>query len=163
MPQPGLVIDEGVLRVHPHGRALALPLVVLLVGLGLAGYGAAVLPPDAVALRVAALVLLGAALVRFSVVPWARWLGTQLLVGPDGVEHRTGLLRRRRRVVPLGDVVAVHVDRSAADRLLGSGRLVVEPAGTAAPLVVRAVPRVRRVAGYLADLLDQRPTSPFPG
>lgn len=157
MPQPDLVPDVGVLRVHPHGRALALPLLVLLLGLGLAGYGAAALPADAVALRLAGLVLLGAALVRFSVVPWVRWLGTQLVVGPDGVEHRTGLLRRRRRVVPLDDVVAVHVERSAGDRLLGSGTLVVEPAGTVSPLVVRTVPRVRLVAEHLADLLDERP------
>lgn len=142
----------GALRVHPHGRVLVVPLVVLLVGLAVTGYGAAALSSDAVVQRVGGSVVVAALLLRFSVLPWLRWLSTVLVVDEAGVQLRSGVLRRRRRAVRLDDIAAVSVERG----LGGAGTLVVEPAGPVSPLVVPRVPRVREVADHLADLLDAR-------
>lgn len=151
-PVTDLPAAPGALRVHPHGRVLLVPLVVLLAGLAVTGYAAAALPPDAVVARAAGSVAVAGLLLRFSVLPWLRWLSTVLLVDEDGVQVRSGVLRRRRRALGLDDIAAVHVQRGLA----GAGTLVVEPAGAASPLVVPRVPRVREVAGHLADLLDAR-------
>lgn len=146
--------SPDVLRVHPHGRVLLPPLVVLLAGLVLVGYAAAALPPGAAVVRAVGLVAVVAVLVRFSLVPWLRWLGSVLVLEPTRLQVRTGVLRRRRYDVPLWHVRAVHVDRSPVQRLFRSGTLVVDTGGAAA-VVVRDVPDVRRVAEQLADRVDR--------
>ena len=141
-----------VVRLRPHLRRLARPLVVLLVGLAAAGYAAAALPPSS--RRTGVDVVIALVLLRWSVLPWLRWLCTVLVVGPSGVSYRTGVLRRRSRDLPLTRVLDVEIERSLTQRLLGTGTLVLPVLGPAEPLVVPDVPRVRVVAARLVAQLE---------
>lgn len=147
--------SSDVRRLHPHGSVLLVPVAVLLGGLALVGFLAAALPPGAGPAKAAGLVVVAVVLLRFSLLPYLRWLSTVLVLEPTRLRVRTGLLRRRSRELPLRTVRAVVIERSARQRLLGSGTLVVEPAGLDAPVVVRNVPRVREAADYLADRIEE--------
>jgi uncharacterized membrane protein YdbT with pleckstrin-like domain len=148
--------DAEVLRLRPHASRLALPLLVLLVTLAVLGFAAARLAADAAAVRAAAVAALGAVLLRWAVLPWARWLATVLVVTRSRVSYRTGVLRRHAQEVPLSRVAGVGVVRSLPQRLLGSGTLVLDVAG-AGRLVVPDVPQVRAVAHRVADMLETVP------
>ena len=147
--------DEEVLRVHPHGRALALPLLALLVVLAAAGYAAARLEQPGARWAVAGVAVL--LVLRLSLLPWLRWLATVLVVAPDLVAVERGLLRRTRRGVSLSRVVDVGVERSLLQRLLRTGTLVVTTVGDGPVLVVHDVPRVLRVADRLDELVERTP------
>ena len=154
-----LDLDDDDLRVRPHGRALVLPLVVLLVVLGLAGFAAGRAPEGDAQLPVRLGVGLLAALllVRYAVRPWLRWLTTVLVVTDRTARLESGVLRRRRREVPLSRVVDVGVERSLGQRLVGSGTLVLSTAGALPALVLRDAPRVRSLADEVADRVDVWP------
>jgi membrane protein YdbS with pleckstrin-like domain len=144
------------LRVRPHARALVLPVLVLLGVLAAAGFGAGRLPegrwqePGRWAVAVLALALL----VRASLLPWLRWLTTALVVTDRRVVVERGVLRRTSRGVPLSRVADVGIERSALQRLLGSGTLVLDTVGERGGVVVTDVPRVREVAAQVEALLD---------
>ena len=150
---------EDDLRVRPHARALVLPLLVLLVVLGVAGFAAGRAPEGDVQLpaRVGTAAVAVLLLLRFAVRHWLRWLTTVLVVGDRTACLETGVLRRRRREVPLSRVVDVEVERSLPQRLLGSGTLVLETVGETPTLVVHDVPRVRALADQVADRVDAVP------
>ena len=151
--------EEVVVRTRPHARALAVPLLVLLVSLGLAGFAAGRVPDgdwQRAARALVALVAL-AVVVRWSALPWLRWLGTVLEVTDRRVVVEHGLLRRTTRSVLLRRVVDVSVERSLGQRLVGSGTLVLAAVGERGPVVVRDVPSVHEVARQVEDLLDDLP------
>jgi membrane protein YdbS with pleckstrin-like domain len=149
--------EQVVLRLRPHGRALVVPLLVLLTSSAAAGFAAGVLPagPAQTPLRAVVAAVASLVVVRWSLVPWVRWSSTTVVVTDRRVRWRSGVLRRRTREVPLSRVVDVGLDRTPGQRLLGSGTLVLETAGERGPLVLRDVPRARRVVDELADLLDR--------
>jgi len=151
--------EEVLLRVRPHGRALVLPLLALLLVLAVAGFAAGRLP-DADwqrAARTAVAAVAAVLVVRLSLLPWLRWLTTVLVVTDRRVVLERGLLRRTSRGVPLSRVADVGVERSAVQRLLGSGTLVLDTVGERGGLVVRDVPRVRALAAEIGELLDDEP------
>lgn len=157
--------EEVVVRTRPHARALAVPLLVLLVALGLAGFAAARAPDGdgQRALRALVAVVALVVVVRWSVLPWLRWLGTVLEVTDRRVVVEQGLLRRTTRSVLLRRVVDVSYERSLGQRLLGSGTLVLAAVGERGPVLVRDVPSVRAVARQVEDLLDELPyDDPWP-
>jgi uncharacterized membrane protein YdbT with pleckstrin-like domain len=154
------------MRLRPHGRALVLPALVLVLAMGAGGFAAARVPAGEQQLAVRALVALGVLLVvlRLSVVPFLGWLGTTLTVTDRRVRTRQGVLRSRTRDVALWRIADVVVERSVGQRMVGSGTLLLDvvPHGSAPPghgergsVVVRDVPGVLRVAAGLNDLLDE--------
>lgn len=160
MPYPARLLAEGeqvVLDLHPHPKVLAGPLLVLLAGLGLTGFAAAVLPagryqaPGRVAVAVVALAALG----RFSAWPFLRWLATRFVLTDRRVIVRTGVLSRTGRDVPLTRVNDVTFSHSLVERLLGCGTLVVESAGERGQVVLRDVPDVEQVQRRLYELAEQ--------
>jgi membrane protein YdbS with pleckstrin-like domain len=151
--------EEVLLRVRPHARALVLPLLALLAVLAAAGFAAGRLPEASwqAAARWAVAAAAAALVVRLSLLPWLRWLTTVLVVTDRRVVLERGVLRRTSRGVPLSRVADVGVERSALQRLLGSGTLVLDTVGERGGLVVRDVPRVRALAAEIGDLLDDAP------
>ncbi len=156
---PARLGEQVALSTRPHGGVLLLPLLVLLVVLALVGFGAAALPEAAwqsparwVGAAAAALVVL-----RCSVLPWLRWLGTRLTVTDRQVVLRSGVLRSSSRSIPLSRIADVGVSRSLLQRLVGSGTLVLETVGERGRVAVADVPGAPRVAERLADLLDDVP------
>jgi uncharacterized membrane protein YdbT with pleckstrin-like domain len=145
------------MRLRPHGRALVLPAVALVLAMGVGGFAAARAPAgDAQPLLrslVAAAVLL--VVLRASALPFLRWLTTTVTVTDRRVRTRQGVLRSRTRDVPLRRVADVVVERSLLQRVAGSGTLLLHTTGEGGGLLVRDVPGVRQVAADLADLLEE--------
>ena len=148
--------EEVVLRLRPHGRALALPAAALVLVMGVGGYLAAVVPDgDLQPVGRVAVVLVGLLLlVRLCVRPWLRWLGTRIVVTDRRVQLRSGLLRTRSRDVPLGRIADVDVHRTLLQRMAGSGTLLLTTTGDRGTVVVRDVPDADEVAAVVADLVD---------
>lgn len=147
------------MRLRPHGRALAVPAVVLVAVMGLAGYAASAAPAgDAQGVLRAAIAGVAALLVvRACLVPFLRWRTTTLTVTDRRVRARQGLLRSRTREVPLGRIADVVVERSLLQRLTGSGTLGLVTVGESGDLSVPDVPGVVQVARVVADLLGDLP------
>jgi membrane protein YdbS with pleckstrin-like domain len=151
--------EQVVIRLRPHGRVLVVPAVVLVLVLGVAGFAAGRVPEGqyqaAGRWAVAALTVL--VLARLVAVPWARWLSTRYVVTGRRVGVEGGVLRRHARWVPLSRVSDVGVERSLAQRALGSGTVWLSTVGDRGGLVLRDVPRARHVLADLEDLLDGLP------
>jgi membrane protein YdbS with pleckstrin-like domain len=145
------------MRLRPHGRALVLPAVVLVLAMGAGGFAAAAVREgqhqSLLRALAAALVLL--VVLRACVVPFLRWRTTTLTVTDRRVSSRQGVLRSRTRDVALWRVADVVVERSPVQRLVGSGTLLLDTTGERGGLVVHDVPGVLRVAAELNDLLDE--------
>ncbi len=155
MPYPDRVLaqdEETVLRLHPHWKVLVLPVLVFLVAVGAAAFGAA--RTDSTPLRYA---IIGAALlivIVFTVLPFLRWRTTHFVVTTHRVLIRRGILSRSGRDVPLSRVNDVSFEHSFWERLLGCGTLLVESAGERGQVVLDDVPRVERVQGQIYQLIE---------
>lgn len=141
--------ETVLLDLRPHGKALVLPVLALLLVVAAAGFGVArVREPfgDGVVLAAAGLLL-----VRLSLVPFLRWRSTRFLLTDERIALRQGVLRRTGRDVPLRRVDEVTYHQTLLQRLQGCGTLVVS-AGDAAPVVV---PDLRRVEGVQRQVYRQ--------
>lgn len=147
------------LRLRPHGRALARPLVVLLGALALAGYAAASVPagswqrPGRAAVGVVAVVVV----LRWSARPWLRWLTTTVVVTERRVRWRSGLLRRSAHDVPLARVAGVRVEQSLGQRLTRTGTLLLHGLDGTVTVLVRDAGRPDDVAEQVEELLAGAP------
>jgi uncharacterized membrane protein YdbT with pleckstrin-like domain len=96
------------------------------------------------------------ALIVVSVVrPLLRWAATHTVLTTHRLLMRSGPLARQTRDVALDRVVEVSVHRTSAQRLLGSGTVVVTCAGQGAPTMVERVARAERFRRLLDELLDE--------
>ena len=151
-------------EAHQHVIRLAGPAVVLPLLVG--GLSAAVvtIPEGAaqVELRLAVLLAGTVALVLLVVAPVVRWSQYQVVLGPDALEVREGVLRRSQRVVPLARLAEVLTVQSALGRLLGHGALVLVPA-EGRPLRAEHVPRVLHLQALVLDLAEAAGAGAAPG
>jgi uncharacterized membrane protein YdbT with pleckstrin-like domain len=151
--------EDVVMRLRPHGRALVVPAAVLVVVMGLSGYGASAAPAGAaqavlrVGIGAVALLLIA----RACLVPFLRWRTTTLTITDRRIRARQGVLRSRTREVPLGRIADVVVERSLLQRLTGSGTLLLDTVGERGGLRVPDVPGVVHVARVLNDLIVDLP------
>lgn len=151
--------EQVVLQWRPHGRALVLPAVVLVLAMGLGGFAAARVPAgeQQALLRALVAALLLLVVVRASVVPFLRWRASTVTLTDRRVRLRSGVLRSRSRDVDLRRVANVVVERSLRQRLGSSGTLLLEAADERGGVVLREVPGVRDVAERIGRLLDGVP------
>lgn len=134
--------DETVLlELRPHGKALVLPVLWLLLVVAVGGFAAARF--DQPGVRVVVVVLAVLLLVRLSLVPFLRWRATRFLLTDERLSLRSGVLRRSGRDVPLSRVDEVTFTQSLWQRVQGCGTLTVA-AGDADSVVV---PDLRDVEG----------------
>ena len=148
---PSLTGDEQpVLLLHPHWKTLIGPLLLAVIVLVAALLVEAVIPAGKAAgverLVVAAIAIL--ALMLWLMVPVLRWRTTTYQLTTRRLRVRQGVLTRRGRDIPLVRINDVSFAKGPLDRLLGSGRLVVESAGEHGQIVLRDIPRVEVVHGH---------------
>ncbi|MBA9001498.1 putative membrane protein [Actinomadura cellulosilytica] len=125
---------QGVHRLHPV-TALLRAFVFLLIYFVLIGFsllltpqedGYAFLEPAAV--RRFALVSIPATVAAVTVGVWG-WLGLRFWIAGDDLAVETGVLRKRRRFIPLSRMQAIDIVRPLMTRLTGLAELRVELAG----------------------------------
>jgi uncharacterized membrane protein YdbT with pleckstrin-like domain len=122
MPVPARLLRHGeevVLDVRPHAWGLVPPaLVSLLAVTGAVVAGVAGVPTVVLA------VCLGWLLRRY-----LRWMTTSFVLTTDRLIHRSGVLARRRREIPLDQLSDIGCRQRLLGRLVGIGDLTVESAG----------------------------------
>ncbi|MVA76467.1 PH domain-containing protein [Auraticoccus sp. F435] len=150
-PGPG---EQRLVRLRTHGKALAGPVVVLLVLAAACGVTVATMPAELEPWGWYGLAALtGLAALAWVVVPFLRWRSTTYTVTTHRLVTRSGILARRGHDVPLDRVVDVRYERSLSDRLLGCGTLLLQTASEATPVVLPDVPDVRQVHQLVSELV----------
>jgi len=155
---PSLTGDEQlVLLLHPHWKTLIRPFLVAVLVVAAALVLEVVIPSGSVAaverLVVAAVAIL--ALMLWLMVPVLRWRTTTYELTTRRLKVRDGIVTRRGRDIPLARINDVSFSKGPLDRLLGSGRLVVESAGEHGQIVLRDIPRVEFAQATLFRLVEE--------
>jgi uncharacterized membrane protein YdbT with pleckstrin-like domain len=94
------------------------------------------------------------ALMLWLIAPVLRWRTTTYELTTRRLRTRFGILTRRGRDIPMTRISDVSFEQGLLDRLLGSGRLVVESAGEHGQIVLRDIPHVEEVQATLYQLLQ---------
>jgi uncharacterized membrane protein YdbT with pleckstrin-like domain len=83
-----------------------------------------------------------------------RWRTTTYELTTKRLRTRFGVVTRHGRDIPLTRISDVSFQTGVLDRLLGSGRLVVESAGEHGQIVLRDIPHVEEVQATLFSLVE---------
>ena len=149
--------EEPVLQLHPHWKTLIRPLVLAVLVVAAALVLVVVIPASSAAaaerLVLAAIAIL--ALMLWLMVPVLRWRTTTYELTTRRLRMRDGILVRHGRDIPLARINDVSFSKGLLDRLLGSGRLVVESAGEHGQIVLTDIPRVEVTQGTLYRLVEE--------
>jgi len=149
--------EQPVLLLHPHWKTLIGPALLAVIVLVAALLVEAVIPAGKAAgverLVVAAVAILG--LMLWLMVPVLRWRTTTYELTTRRLKVREGILTRRGRDIPLARINDVSFQKGPLDRLLGSGRLVVESAGEHGQIVLKDIPRVEFAQATLFRLVEE--------
>lgn len=144
------------LRLHPHGRVMVRPAIVLILVLAAASVAIVLLPAHAshlwplrAAIGIAALL----AAVAWFAVPFLRWRTTTYEVTTRRLRLREGIIARTGRDFPLNRISDVSYSQGLLDRVLGCGRLIVESPGEHGQLTLTEIPDVQRVQSILFQLV----------
>jgi len=154
---PSLNDDEQlVLRLHPHWKTLIRPVLIAVLAVAAALVLEVVIPSGTAAaaerLVVAAAAIL--ALMLWLTVPVLRWRTTTYELTTRRLRVRDGVVTRRGRDIPLARINDVSFSKGLLDRLLGSGRLVVESAGEHGQIVLTDIPQVESTQATLFQLVE---------
>ena len=149
--------EQLVLQLHPHWKTLIRPLLVAMLVVAAALVLEVVIPSGsgaaAVRLVVAAVAIL--ALMLWLMVPVLRWRTTTYELTTRRLKVRDGIVTRNGRDIPLARINDVSFEKGPLDRLLGSGRLVVESAGEHGQIVLTDIPRVEFTQATLFRLVEE--------
>jgi membrane protein YdbS with pleckstrin-like domain len=145
--------EEVLVDLRPHWVFLLGPVVLVAVAVAVAiavvvefpGAPVAVAGVLAVMIAVPALWLVGRI---------ARWLGISLVVTTTRLIYRRGVFSRDLVQIRLQRVTEVHCTQTIIDRLIGSGRLIVE-LSTESPVVIDDVRRPRTLQRVITNQLDE--------
>jgi uncharacterized membrane protein YdbT with pleckstrin-like domain len=154
--EPSMAGDEQpVMLLHPHWKTLIRPVLVAVLVVAIALVAVA-LPSgsDAAAIRGAVGVVAVLFLMVWLIVPVLRWRTTTYELTTKRLRTRFGVVTRHGRDIPLTRISDVSFQTGVLDRLLGSGRLVVESAGEHGQIVLRDIPHVEEVQATLFSLVE---------
>lgn len=129
MAFPRKLLNEGeevVVDLRPHWLFLAKPVGALVLVIVVAIIAVNQHAPRLV--KWALLALLGVAVV-WSLIRYAKWATTNFTVTTDRIVHRTGVLAKHGREIPLDRLNDISYRQSFFERLVGIGDLLVESAG----------------------------------
>lgn len=150
--------EEIILRMRTHWKALLSPIALFLFLIGVV-WLAWWLARDSdwsmwVLAIVGGLALIAAGL--FVLIPVWRWNSSRYVITNRRVSHRSGILTKRGRDIPLYRVNDVAIEKGPIDRILGCGTLVVSDATDKAGMELHDVPSVESVQVTLQNLLFQQ-------
>ena len=124
----GRLLNEGesvVFSTRTHAKALALPVLILVVVVALAGWITAL--TDGLWVKVA-WVVAAVLVVVFVAWPFLNWLASTYTVTTRRLITRHGVFTRTGHDIPLNRISDVSYERGIVDRMLGCGTLVISDA-----------------------------------
>jgi uncharacterized membrane protein YdbT with pleckstrin-like domain len=148
--------ERPVLLLHPHWKTLIRPILVAVLVVAIALVAEVLIPSGSGtgAARGAVGVVAVLGLMVWLIVPVLRWRTTTYELTTKRLQTRFGIVTRRGRDIPLTRINDVSFEKGLLDRLLGSGRLVVESAGEHGQIVLRDIPNVEYVQATLYQLVE---------
>jgi uncharacterized membrane protein YdbT with pleckstrin-like domain len=159
VPHPDKVLTDGeevVAALHPHALTMFWPVVRLLLVVGAASFGMAMIPVGSdqglyrLVLLVVALVLVLVTVVR----PLLRWWTTHYVITTHRLLYRTGVLARSGRDIALSRITDVSFSQTLWERVIRSGTLRITSAGEGATVLHR-VPGSERVLTLLNHMVEE--------
>ena len=146
--------EHVVLSTRTHAKVLVLPVVVLLVVAGLAGYLTS-LPdgPHAGTWRLVTWIVALVLLAWFVVAPFLRWWLTTYTFTNRRLITRNGVFTRRGHDIPMNRISDISYEKSLADRVFGCGTLVVSDASELGRVELRDIPHVEEAQLTVSDAL----------
>jgi uncharacterized membrane protein YdbT with pleckstrin-like domain len=159
MPYPDklLASDEEIVRhLHPHWLTVFWPVVRFLLIVGVAAFGAALIPPSAEQgmLRLAALGVAAVLVLVTVVVPLLRWRTTHYVITTHRLLFREGILARRGRDLGLSRITDVSYTQTLWERIINSGTITIQTAGENAT-VLRRIPDSDGVQQLLNHMVEE--------
>ncbi|CAN5148414.1 hypothetical protein BH20ACT8_BH20ACT8_01420 [soil metagenome] len=154
MPYPRRLLnddEEIVVDIRPHWHYFWRQLLAVALTVA-AAVGAFVLELDQLA-RWGALALLGVALL-WAVARWTTWVTTNFVVTTERLIWRTGVFSKSGLEIPLERVNNILFRQSFAERLMRSGDLVIESAGTSGRQEFSDIPNPSRVQNEIYRAAD---------
>lgn len=152
------LLSEGehvIVSTRTHWKALVVPVIILIVTCGVAGFLLAILPDgtshDALMWLVLAVALV--LILWFTVRPFLIWLSASYTVTNRRLINRSGVFTRKGRDIPLYRINDVKYEKDLLDRMLGCGTLVISDASEEGKSVLPDVPRVESLQLVITDLL----------
>src|SRR5580700_12198967 len=154
--EPSMAGDEQpVLLLHPHWKTLIRPVLVAVLVVAIALIAEVIPSGSGQAVTRAAIGVVAVVFVMvWLIVPVLRWRTTTYELTTKRLRTRFGILTRRGRDIPLTRINDVSFEKGVLDRILGSGRLVVESAGEHGQIVLREIPHVESVQATLFRLVE---------
>jgi uncharacterized membrane protein YdbT with pleckstrin-like domain len=148
--------EQPVLLLHPHWKTLIRPILIAVFVVAIALVGEVLIPSGsgAGAARGAVGVVAVLGLMVWLIAPVLRWRTTTYELTTKRLRTRYGIVTRRGRDIPLTRINDVSFQKGVLDRLLGSGRLVVESAGEHGQIVLRDIPHVEYGQATLYQLVE---------
>jgi uncharacterized membrane protein YdbT with pleckstrin-like domain len=148
--------EQPVLLLHPHWKTLIRPILIAALVVAIALVAEVLIPSGSGtgAARGAVGVVAVLGLMVWLIVPVLRWRTTTYELTTKRLQTRFGIVTRRGRDIPLTRINDVSFEKGLLDRLLGSGRLVVESAGEHGQIVLRDIPNVEYVQATLYQLVE---------
>jgi len=148
--------EHSVLILHPHWKTVLMPFLVLVLVVVVAAVLVAVIPHNKMQtderLAIGAIAVVVALI--WTGVPFLRWRATTYELTTRRFRLRSGILSRTGRDFPLVRISDISFSSGPIDRLLGTGRLIIESAGEHGQLVVNEIPDVRKVQATLFQLVE---------
>ena len=158
-PDKLLASDEEVVRhLHPHWLTVFWPVLFLLLIVGGASFGAALVDSDAERADLYRLLILGVGvllLIAFVLVPLLRWRTTHYVITTHRLLFRQGILTRRGRDLALSRITDVSYTQTLWDRIINSGTLTIESAGDSGATVLKAIGHSEEIQQLLNHMVEE--------
>ena len=145
MTFPAKLLNESeqvVLDLHPHWWFLTAPVAAVVVTL-IATVGASqVSSPDWLVYIPVALLVVA---VIWLLLRYCRWVSTSLVLTNDRLIHRSGILAKSGREIPLNHINDISYRQRIFERIIGAGDVVIESAGEGGQEVFTDLPKPGRI------------------
>jgi uncharacterized membrane protein YdbT with pleckstrin-like domain len=157
MPFPRKYLNEGediVVEMRPHWYFLAGPAIALMAALVLLLAVAAKVAGDVQRLAMIPLLLLVLLALVWFVVRYAKWATTTFVVTTDRLIHRTGVVSKSGREIPLERLNDVSFHSTIFQRMLGAGDLLIESAGERGQQLFASFPHPERTQNLIHHQIE---------
>jgi membrane protein YdbS with pleckstrin-like domain len=146
--------EDVLVDLRPHWAFLSAPVALSLAAIAAAIVIQSQFPNSSQVVWVVLAVMVGLP-VLWLIVRVAKWLSTSLVVTDRRLIFRSGVLGRRVVQLRLQRIVDVHSNQSLLERIIGTGRLIVEVEGEEGAVTVEDVRRPRALQRVLTRQLDE--------
>ena len=157
MAFPRKYLNEGediVLEMRPHWFFLAGPALGLLAALVLAIFVSSRVAGDVQRLALIPLLLLVVVSLVWFVVRYAKWSTTTFVVTTDRLIHRSGVVSKSGREIPLERLNDVSFHSTILQRMLGAGDLLIESAGERGQQMFSGFPHPERTQNRIHNQIE---------